>query len=100
MHRLDHAAELLTTFNVLELDGRPLGDVDLITRWSVVSMAVRAVGVVVGRVRLDLVVEMVATKCNEVPKAFLLDTLNYSRDSRIQVRRSHGEFLALDTFFL
>ena len=66
MRRLDHAAELLTTFNVLELDGRPLGDLCLITRRPVVSMAVRAIGVVVGRVRLDQLVEMVAAKHNEV----------------------------------
>ena len=46
MHRLDHAAELLTAFNVLDLDGRPLGDVGLITRRSVVSVAVWPIGVV------------------------------------------------------
>ena len=83
MHRLDHAAQLLATFNVLELDGRPLGDVGLITRRSMVSMDVRTIVVIVLGENFDQVVEMVATKRNEVPKAFLLDTLNYSLDSRV-----------------
>ena len=82
MHRLDDAAQLLATFNVLELDGRPLRDVGLITRRPVVSVAVRAVGVEVGRERLDQVVEMIATKNDEVVQDLVLDTLNYSLDSR------------------
>ena len=82
MHRLDDAAQLLATFNVLELDGRPLGDFGLVARRSVVSTAVRAIGVVVGRERLDQVVEMIATKNDEVVQDLVLDTLNYSLDSR------------------
>ena len=86
MHRLDDAAELLTTFNVLELDGRPLGDFGLITRRSVVSMAMRAIGVEVGRERLDQVVEMVASKNNEVVQNLVLDTLDHALHPRVQVR--------------
>ena len=82
MHRLHHAAELLATLNVLELDGGPLGDFGLVARRSVVSTAVRAIGVVVGRERLDQVVEMIATKNDEVVQDLVLDTLNYSLDSR------------------
>ena len=82
MHRLHHAAELLATLNVLELDGGPLGDFGLVARRSVVSTAVRAIGVVVGRERLDQVVEMIATKNDEVAQNLVLDTLNYSLDSR------------------
>ena len=66
MHRLDDAAELLATFNVLELDGCPLGDFRLVTRRSVVSMAMRTIGVEVGRECLDQVVEMVAAKNDEM----------------------------------
>ena len=100
MHRLDHAAKLLATFNVLELDGRPLGDVDLITRRSVISVAMRAIGVEVSREGFDQIVEMIAAKNDEVLQALMLDRLDDSLDSRVQVRRSYGELLALDTFFL
>ena len=100
MHRLDHAAELLATFNVLELDGRPLGDVGLITRRPVVSSAMRATGVVVSRERFDQVVEVVTAKNDEMVQDLVLDRLDDSLDSGVQVRRSHGELLALDTFFL
>ena len=85
MHRLDHAAKLLATFNVLELDGRPLGDVDLITRRSVVSMAMRAIGVEVSREGFDQIVEMIAAKNDEVLQALMLDRLDDSLDSRVQV---------------
>ena len=83
MHRLDHAAKLLATFNVLELDGRPLRDVGLITRRPVVSVAVRAVGVEVGRERLDQVVEMVAAKNDEVIQYLVLDTLDHALHPRV-----------------
>ena len=83
MHRLDHAAKLLATFNVLELDGGPLGDFGLVARRSVVSTAVRAIGVIVGRERLDQVVEVVAAKNDEVLQAFMLDRLDDSLRSGI-----------------
>ena len=83
MHRLDHAAQLLTTFNVVEPDGRPLRNLDLITRRPVVSMAMRAIGVEVGRERLDQVVEVVAAKNDEVLQAFMLDRLDDSLRSGI-----------------
>ena len=83
MHRLHHAAELLATLNVLELDGGPLGDFGLVARRSVVSTAVRAIGVIVGRERLDQIVEMVAAKNNEVVQNLMLDRLDDSLDSRV-----------------
>ena len=63
-------------------------------------MAVRAIGVVVGRERLDQVVEMVAAKNDEVVQNLVLDRLDHAFYAGVQVGRSHGELLALDTFFL
>ena len=83
MHRLDHAAELLATFNFFELDDRPLGDVNLLTRRPVVSMAMWPVVVIVLCENLDQVVEMVAAKNNEVVQNLVLDRLDDSLDSRV-----------------
>ena len=83
MHRLDHAAELLATFNFFELDDRPLGDVNLLTRRPVVSMAMWPVVVIVLCENLDQVVEVVAAKNDEVLQAFMLDRLDDSLRSGI-----------------
>ena len=46
-------------------------------------MAMGAIVVIVFGENLYQVVEIVATKCNEVVQDLVLDTLNYSLDSRV-----------------
>ena len=79
MHRLDHAAKLLATFNVLELDGGPLGDFGLVARRPVVSMAMWPVVVIVLCENLDQVVDMVAAKNNEVLGEAVTDASGMAR---------------------
>ena len=63
-------------------------------------MAVRAIGFVVKRKLLDLEVEMVATKNDEVVQDRVHDTWIPRSTLAFWIRRSHGQLLAFDAFFL